>query len=305
MKDTIKAFLGLTLLLLGIAFPITIACDASVQPDRQAFRNAAECPEGCVCECVDPTSTGPGTSGLDSGSSSASESSGPGASSSESSTGTTGNAADPLAALSFGGSIDGWTVFRPDQSDRIETVSGVLELDPIGRSTWYNSQVSTHVGQPIPAGTDFSITAEVHAAQLGGGAMTCPGNGPTHWRLAAVNVRSSDGSTDAVHLAIGCTNQVGIQLEDKSTDFNVSDWNDVPWGSDDAFLRICRVGDAFDMLASEDGVTWTLVRSEIRPDLAGDVFAGPAPYAYAQSPNLTASFASVEFASISSLADCQ
>ena len=267
-----------------------VACDAGApSEDFSSLRNF-ECPVGCTCICEDPGS-------------SSSSSSGDGSSSSS------GGPVDPLAALSddFDGDLSDWTIFRPDEADRIEITNGGLEIDPDRRSVWYNNRTATQIGKLIGPGVDFMATTEISVSQLDGSPLDCTttGNAATNWRLAMINMRSATGSSDAIHLGLGCTNVLGMTLEDKTTIYDDSVFNINPWSSGSMHSRICRVGDDVQVLASGDGVTWTLINTFNRPDLsAGDVFVGPAAYAYPQQPNLMSRFEGVEFASITSMADC-
>lgn len=278
------SFLGLTALFLTILAlaQLLSGCDASAPAVAVADRSHQVCPEGCVCECVDPSSS----------SDSSGASSGDGASSSDTGVlaGTGSPSPDPLDALDddFSGDLSLWTVYRPQDAAQLSVSGGALTLAPNPGTAWYQSGESVQLGQQVDG--DFMVTATLSVT-----------SSADPWQLVGISLRA-DGvfPPDTYHVVLGTIGGTsGLQAEWKSTDNGNSLWASVDNPSGGTTVTLCRVGSQIRSLYN--GV---VLHETSRPDLAGPAMVGPMAYAVTGVANIVGTFDDVDFTSITDMADC-
>jgi hypothetical protein len=240
------------------------------------------------------------TSTSDGEESSSSASTGEGSSSSpEGSSSTGAEDHDDLAELSDDFDIDGldnaWTVYQAAGASRLEVIDGALEIEPDANTLWYNA--STGVGVYKNVEGSFRMTAHVRVFSLDGLGWPEIEN----WQLGGIQIRNEGAPSNAVHLALGKTNQSGAQIEPKSTVDGVSQWSDTDYPTAEALLRVCRHNNVV-IVSEADPVAqlFNTVGAYSRPELDSVVQAGFMTYANTAIPRFEMRVLSVTFERVQS-----
>ncbi len=209
---------------------------------------------------------------------------------------------DPLSLLTdeflVDGDLTGWDVRNPELASAVVS-EGVLELEPVGNTIWYNDLEAVHVSRTVTG--DFSMTTSIEVTDLAGG-TTAGGN---VFRFGGLLLRDPAGSPSTYHAGIGHGSQGSvISVSQVTQDGTTTYQGTILWESDVAELRVCRVGTDITTLIRLPDEPWTQIDGLNNVDLPATVNAGPMAGAYASDPDLRASFDWVQFQTVSDPADC-
>lgn len=211
---------------------------------------------------------------------------------------------DPLAQHNDwfdGASVDGaWSRYQPELVD-MDVSAGALTMAPNQYAHWFNRERGPLLYKQIAG--NFSVTSRVRARRA-----TSPGTPPTGaFHLGGLMARAPDdpdAPPDYVFIVVGRDGN-DLSVETKTTVQGESDYIGPAWGSGDAELRICRIGDTFYMLERPvDGGEWDVAQTYDRPDLPGALEIGAIVYAPIDDPDLVVSFDEITFTSVWEKADC-
>jgi hypothetical protein len=192
-----------------------------------------------------------------------------------------------------------WKVWGAEQS-RFEVRGGELHMTPTTNCVWWRKLTGPGLYKHVAG--DFRVTTSVKVRsakdpsqppplkfQFGGLVARDPGAKEENWVFAVVGEREGY-----------------YALESKTTVDGKSKINAPDWGKmADAELRICRLGARMLLLARKPGGTWETQGDHRRDDFPAVLEVGPIAYTYTDTPDLVASFDRVEFAPVSSEADCR
>ncbi|WP_428263047.1 hypothetical protein [Haliangium sp.] len=223
--------------------------------------------------------------------------------------GTSGDPADAGPALpSLDDEFDGtalasaWQRFRPELLD-LAVSDGALHLTPNQRVLWFDDSQGALLYKRVTG--DFKASTVVRARRA-----SDPAQAPTMTvHLGGIMARAptavGDGGQEDYVFIVAGVDVDDLSVEVKTTDDGSSTFEGPTWGSPDAALRLCRVGDEFRLYKRmPDQGAWVQAASYTRPDMPATVQVGPIAYANTDTPDLRASFDYVRFAPVSDLAGC-
>jgi hypothetical protein len=96
-----------------------------------------------------------------------------------------------------------------------------------------------------------------------------------------------------------------LSTEYKSTAASVSDYQGPTYPNPDAELRLCRLGETFQLLVRPvSGGTWQELHTYTRPTMPATLQVGPIGYNNNPTPDVQATFDDVTFAPVTALSDC-
>ena len=188
---------------------------------------------------------------------------------------------DPLSLMDdeflVDGSVGGvWSVFNPaTAADNID--SGTLHLDPLNGSanSWFQNDEGIHIRQDLDGSLNFKITivnVMTHKRDTPG--VTTAGK----YQMGGILVVSDVDMTDWHFVAVGTGGVNGVTVaEIKDTVDAVSVVDQTAWGSNQADLRMCKVGSEYRTYhrAASSSDAWILTETYTRADLDDiDLHAG-------------------------------
>jgi hypothetical protein len=236
-----------------------------------------------IAQCVDPTGSCPRTvfaDGFESG-------------------GTSYWAGLPALSDDFeDGNLDGWNLLNPGTAT-VTVESGALRLEPF-QSLWFDGSSAILVWKPVSG--NFKVTSTVRTRSV-----AMPGSPPTlPVRLGGLMARNPDTTNGESYVFVVAGFDVNdLSVEWKTTVDSCSELFGPTWPSGDAELRLCRIDCTFYLYARElGGGAWQLQNTFDRPDLPGVVQVGAMAYANGFPPDVVATFESIDFDSVGSVADC-
>jgi len=196
----------------------------------------------------------------------------------------------------FDDGLDGWSVHNEDLAT-IAIENGKLVLEPTAWTVWLHESTATLVHKPVAG--DFKVTAHVMARGL----ASPDAPPPAGYRFGGLMARAVGGDAENyVFIVLGTDDDPSV--ETKTTVDSVSTWQGPPWPGAEGEVRICRVGDRFELWVREAGGGWQLSNAFDRPDLPAEVEVGPIAYNNDATPDLRVSFEFVDFEPVTGLDDC-
>ena len=197
-----------------------------------------------------------------------------------------------------------WQVANPANYTR-EFVSGRLILTPLGYTQWYQAENSGGLLSKLVEG-NVKITARIRARSVNNPSQPVTG-GP--FQLGGLMLRNPNSAQESyVFVAVGLSGG-DLAIETKTTQNSGSSFQASFWGTGDAELRLCRIGQRFFMYARPlGGGTWQFGTPAVpyfdRPDLPWTLMAGPIAYGPTASPDLQAEFEEIRYEPAFNECDC-
>jgi hypothetical protein len=244
-------------------------------------------------------STAQASSGASSGSGSTTASSASGSSSSGSSGG------DDLSALSdtFDGPVlnPAWKIVNPGVVNA-QQKGGVLSLAMTKPAFWYAGGIGTFAYKLVSG--NFKVTATAHARRAT--APSEPPNQPIH--VGGLMVRDAHGvdqggAENYVFADVGFAEKGVLAIEYKHTTNSNSVFDEIPWGSGDAELRLCRFNTDVSLYARVPGTSSFQLVKSYTATLPAEVQVG-LDVSCASDTDLIMTFDEVTFARLDAAANC-
>ena len=197
--------------------------------------------------------------------------------------------------------FEDWTVFNPAAVDlKVEGHDLLATLKY--HVLWFMTQRGELIYKPVSG--DFKITADVHTSKSSNPNQPPGGDGTV--QLGGVMARNGDSARENYVFIVVGDDGDGLSIETKNTQDSMSKYKGPAWDSADAQLRLCRVGQTFNLYKRHVGSTepWQLADSFERPDLPDQLQAGVNLYTDSQ-PNLQVRYHNIDIQPVSSAADCE
>lgn len=188
-----------------------------------------------------------------------------------------------------GAELEGWEMVNPDAAD-VRLFDQSLVVEPHANSLWFDTAAGVLVAKRIAG--DFVVTAPVRARSA---TMTSQPPSPS-FRLGGLMARDPGGSAEDYVFIVFGADDADVSVETKSTDDSKSMYQGPPWPTGEGYLRICREGSRFTLLAREQIGDWTEQAVFVRDDLPQTLQVGPTAYANADPADLQVTFDSIHFA---------
>lgn len=169
------------------------------------------------------------------------------------------------------------------------------------KALWFMSQRGVLRYKPLSG--DFRITADVHTSKSSDTSQPPGGDGSV--QLGGVMIRSAEGvQENYVFIVVGDDGN-GLSVETKNTVNSLSKFDGPAWGSADAELRLCRLGESLRAYKRHvgSGEPWILAASYQRPDLPGTLQVGLNIYTDGK-PDITVRYDKIVIEPVSSQDDC-
>ncbi len=195
-----------------------------------------------------------------------------------------------------------WSVINPQSVDIKVQNDGSLLLILKRHALWFMQQRGVLLYKPVSG--DFKITADVYTAKSSDPSQ--PPGGDKTVQLGGLMARNGNsGQENYVFIVVGDDGN-GLSVETKNTTQGLSKFDGPYWGSGEAELRLCRIGQAFNLYKRHINANepWTLATSYDRPDVPETLQVGLNIYTDS-SPDLQIHFENIKIESISSKADCE
>jgi hypothetical protein len=191
-------------------------------------------------------------------------------------------------------------VFNPGAVD-VQSENGSLILTLTRHALWFMQQRGVLVYKPVSG--NFKITADVHTSKHSDPTQPPGGNGSV--QLGGVMARNGDGGQENYVFIVVGDDGDGLSIETKNTTDGFSKFNGPAWDSAEAELRLCRIGQAFNLYKRHVNTneTWTLATSYDRPDLPGDLQVGLNIYTDS-APDLQIRYENIKIESVPSMEEC-
>ena len=197
--------------------------------------------------------------------------------------------------------FEDWSVFNP-QAVEIVTDNAALILTLKQRALWFMEQRGVLLYKLIDG--DFKITADIHTAKKSDPNQPPGGDGSV--QLGGLMARNgTPGRENYVFIVIGDDGN-GLSIETKNTTDILSVYKGPAWDSADAQLRLCRVGQTFNLYKRHVNVNeaWALAESFERPDLPVTLQIGLNIYTD-NKPDLQIRYDNITTEPISDLSACE
>jgi hypothetical protein len=198
--------------------------------------------------------------------------------------------------------FEDWSVVNPQSVDiQVEKNSSLL-LTLKRHALWFMQQRGVLLYKPV--GGNFKITADVYTAKSSDPSQ--PPGGDKTVQLGGLMARNGNsGQENYVFIVVGDDGN-GLSVETKNTTQGLSKYEGPYWGSGEAELRLCRVGQTFNLYKRHVNANepWTLATSYDRPDLPDTLQVGVNIYTDS-SPDLQIRFENMKVQPVSSIAECE
>ncbi|MEZ4225127.1 MAG: hypothetical protein R3B13_29515 [Polyangiaceae bacterium] len=230
--------------------------------------------------------------------------------------GTSGSGLPASDSFNAGPLDPSWIEYDPHSALVPAITGGELRLPLLSKALWYNENEGFALYKLVTG--DFKVTTRVRVFKT-----NSPGAAPTGFvELAGLMARdpASNGAPaeNYVFLVLGSDDGLDtggspeLAIEAKDTVNSLSNYVNPGWTSTSAELRICRRGSNFTLFQRATGTTtWQPTPTAVNPNAYGYTHALPATlqvgvvvYTASDTPNITAAFDNVDFAPVSSAADC-
>jgi len=167
---------------------------------------------------------------------------------------------------------------------------------------WFMTQRGELIYKPVSG--DFKITANVHTSKSSDPNQPPGGDGSV--QLGGVMARNGDSARENYVFVVVGDDGDGLSIETKNTQDSFSKYSGPSWDSPDAELRICRVGQTFNLYKRhiDSKETWGLAATFDRPDLPDELQVGVNLYTDSQ-PDLQVRYQNIDIQPVSSAADCE
>jgi len=155
-----------------------------------------------------------------------------------------------------------------------------------------------------PVTDDFKITADIHTAKNSD--PNQPPGGDNTVQLGGLMARNGNpGRENYVFIVVGDDGN-GLSIETKNTTNSLSVYNGPAWDSTDAELRLCRLGQTFNLYKRhvDTNEVWTLAATFDRPDLPDVLQVGVNIYTDSR-PDLQIRYDNISIESVISEAECE
>jgi len=187
---------------------------------------------------------------------------------------------------------------------QVAVQKGALTLTLKAPALWFQGSEGVLAFKPVEG--NFTATATVHTSKESNRSQP---PAPTI-RLAGLMARSPAGEAahlqNYVHIVVGNGPDGVLAIENKTTMNSNSVYEAPAWPSADAQLRICRVGQTFNLYKRPIGSgAWQLAASYERTDLPRTLDVGADIYSPNTPPDLRATWDEVTYTPAASLADCE
>jgi len=187
---------------------------------------------------------------------------------------------------------------------QVAVQKGALTLTLKAPALWFQGSEGVLAFKPVEG--NFTATATVHTSKESNRSQP---PAPTI-RLAGLMARSPAGEAahlqNYVHIVVGNGPDGVLAIENKTTVNSNSVYEAPAWPSAEAQLRICRVGQTFNLYKRPIGSgAWQLAASYERPDLPSTLDVGADIYSPNTPPDLRATWDEVTYTPAASLADCE
>ncbi len=196
--------------------------------------------------------------------------------------------------------FEDWSVFNPGAVD-IQSENGSLILTLTRHALWFMQQRGVLVYKPVSG--NFKITADVHSAKHSDLTKLPGGDGSV--QLGGLMARNGNGGQENYVFIVVGDDGDGLSIETKNTTQGLSKFNGPAWDSADAELRLCRVGQTFNLYQRHVNTreTWVLATAYDRPDLPNDLQVGVNIYTDG-TPDLQIRYDNIKIESVTSLDEC-
>lgn len=197
--------------------------------------------------------------------------------------------------------FEDWSVVNPQAVD-IQMDSGSLVLTLKHRALWFMTQRGVLFAKPVDG--DFKITADVYTAKSSDPARRPGGNGSV--QLGGLMARNGNGGRENYVFIVVGDDGNGLSVETKNTLNSESTYEGPSWSAVEAELRLCRVGQTFNLYKRHIGANepWQLAAAFERPDLPETLQVGVNIYTD-NEPDLQIRYENLTIQPISSAADCE
>jgi hypothetical protein len=205
----------------------------------------------------------------------------------------------PIEISSIPGFED-WSVLKR-QAIEIATENGSLVLTLKQHALWFMEQRGVLVYKLVDG--DFKITATLHTAKSSDPSQSPGGDGTV--QLGGLMARNGKGGQENyVFIVIGDDGD-GLSVETKNTTDSFSKYSGPAWDSADAELRLCRLGQMFNLYKRHVGSseTWTLAATFDRPDLPDALQVGVNIYTDSE-PDLQIRYENISIKPVTSETEC-
>jgi len=205
----------------------------------------------------------------------------------------------PVEISSIPGFED-WSVFNAPAVD-IDSQESALILTLKYQALWFMKQRGVLAYKTVDG--DFKITADMYTAKRSDPNQPPGGDGTVH--LGGVMARNGDGGQENYAFIVVGDDGDGLSIETKNNIDNFSEYEGPAWDASNAGLRICRMGQTFQLYKRHIGSDepWTLAASFDRPDLPESLQVGVNIYSDSTS-DLRVRYENISIQPVSSEADC-
>lgn len=196
--------------------------------------------------------------------------------------------------------FEDWSVFNPQAVD-IQSENGSLILTLTRHALWFMQQRGVLVYKPVNG--NFKITADVHATKHSD--PTQPPGGDGTVQLGGLMARNGNGGQENYLFIVVGDDGDGLSIETKNTTQGLSKYSGPAWDSADAELRLCRMGQTFNLYKRHVNTneSWTLAASFDRPDLPDELQVGINIYTDS-TPNLQIQYDNIKIEPVTSVEEC-
>ena len=222
-------------------------------------------------------------------------------------------ASDAFSSATLDGS---WVEYDPNSAVLPVVNGGELRLPLLSKALWYNNNDGFALYK-LATG-DFKVTARVRVFKTSTSTLVPNGFVELAGLMARDPASDGAGVENYVFLVIGSDDGLDtagtpeLAIEAKNTVNGVSKYVNPSWSSGSAELRICRIGSSFTLYRRTVGATtWQPAPTSLSPIGYGYTHALPTTlqvgvvvYSAGNSPDVTAAFDYVDFAGVTSAADC-
>lgn len=197
--------------------------------------------------------------------------------------------------------FEDWAVFNSNLVE-IKTENGSLILTLKLRALWFMNQRGVLVYKPVSG--NFKITADVHTAKNSDPSQPPGGDGSV--QLGGLMARDGEGGKENYVFIVVGDDGNGLSIETKNTTDSVSEYHGPEWDASEAELRLCRVGQAFNLYKRHIGSNedWLLTETLDRPDLPDTLQVGANIYSDS-TPDLRVRFDNLRIETVAEEAACE
>lgn len=198
--------------------------------------------------------------------------------------------------------LEDWSVFNPQAVDIQVEQDGSVLLTLKHHALWFMQQRGVLFYKQVSG--NFMITADVSTAKSSNPSQ--PPGGDNTVQLGGLMARNGNGGQENYVFIVVGDDGDGLSVETKNTTQGLSKYEGPTWGSAEAELRLCRVGQTFNLYKRHINTNepWTLAASYDRSDLPETLQVGLNIYTDSE-PDLQIRFENIKIESIASLEECE